>query len=190
VKDEDLCRVCKAGPHADTEEASNDTEVDVIAAMGVVEDSDDEDECQERVETSNTAYYSTEQKETWKDVNVNPELSPEQSQQIWKLIEEFSEIFSDVPTTAHILKHDIKLTSDEPVYSKPYKLPYSLVEPVEKEITELKRQGWIEPSDASYASPLVVVKKNSDDIRLCVNYKKLNDITVNDRCLCQKLTTF
>jgi len=174
--------VARSDVSADIEEASNDTEVDVIAAMGVVEDSDNEDECQERLETSNTAYYSTEQKETWKDVNVNPELSPEQSRQVWKLTEEFSEIFSDVPTTTHILKHDIKLTSDEPVYSKPYKLPYSLVEPVEKEITEMKRQGWIEPSDASYASPLVVVKKkkNSDDIRLCVNYKKLNDITVND----------
>jgi len=39
--------------------------------------------------------------------------------------------------------------------AKSYKLPYSLVEPVEREITELKRQGRIEPSDASYASPLV-----------------------------------
>ena len=26
----------------------------------------------------------------------------------------------------------------------------------------------------------MVKKKNSDDIRLCVNYKKLNDATVND----------
>jgi len=56
-----------------------------------------------------------------------------------------------------------------------------LVEPVEKEIKELEQQGWIEPSDAACASPIVVVKKkNSDDIRLCVNYKKLNDVTVND----------
>jgi len=55
------------------------------------------------------------------------------------------------------------------------------VEPVEKEIKELERQGWIEPSDAAYASPIVVVKKkNWDDIRLCVNYKKLNNVTVND----------
>ena len=49
---------------------------------------------------------------------------------------------------------------------------------MEKENCELERQGWIEPSDAS---PIVVVKKkNSDEIRLCVNYKKLNDITVGD----------
>jgi len=97
-----------------------------------------------------------------------------------KLIEEYKEIFSDVPTTTHLLKHDIKLTSEEPVYSKPYKLPYNLVETVEKEIKELEQQGWIEPSDAAYASPIVVVKKNSDDIRLRVNYKKVNDVTVND----------
>jgi len=53
---------------------------------------------------------------------------------------------------------------------------------VEKEIKELEQRGWIKPSNAAYyASPIVVVKKkNSEDIRLCVNYKRLYDITVND----------
>jgi len=75
-------------------------------------------------------------------------------------------------TYLHLLEHDIKLTSEEPVYSKPYKLPYNLVEPVEKEIKELEQQKWIELSDTAYASPIVVVKKkNSDDIRLCVTIK-------------------
>jgi len=143
---------------------------DVVAAMGVVVDSDSEsDDYQERTEDSSARCYSIAQKETWKDVDVSPDLSKAQSRRVWKLIEEYKEIFSDVPTTTHLLEHDIKLTSEEPVYSKPYKLPYNLVEPVEKEIKELERQGWIEPSDAAYASPIVVVKKkNSDDIRLCV----------------------
>jgi len=154
----------------------------IVAAMGVVVDSESErDGYQERTEDSSARCYSIVQKETWKDVDVNPDLSKAQSRRVWKLIEEYKEIFSDVPTTTHLLEHDIKLTSEEPVYRKPYKLPYNLVEPVEKEIKELEQQGWIEPSDAAYASPIVVLKKkNSDDIRLCVNYKKLNDVTVND----------
>jgi len=74
------------------------------------------------------------------------------------------------------------LASEEPVYCKPYKLPLQLVESAAKEIEDLERKGWIEPSDAPYASPIVVVKKkNTTDIRLCVNYKRLNDITVNDQ---------
>jgi len=146
----------------------------------VLVDSDSEsDDYQARIEDSSVRCYSIAQKETRKDVDVNPDLSKAQSRRVWKLIEEYKEIFSDVPTTTHLLEHDIKLTSEEPVYSKPYKLPHNLVEPVEKEIKELEQQGWIEPSDAAYASPIVLVKKkNSDDIRLCVNYKKLNDETV------------
>jgi len=158
------------------------TGTDIVAAMGVVVDSDSEsDDYQEGIENSSARCYSIAQKETCKDVDVNPDLSKAQSRRVWKLIEEYKEIFSDVLTTTHLLEHDIKLTLEEPVYSKPYKLPYNLVEPVEKDIKELEQQGWIEPSDAAYASPIVVVKKkNSDDIRLCVNYKKLNDVTVND----------
>ena len=139
------------------------------------------EECQEKAENSDAVYYSTEQKETCRDVNVNPELHPDQRRRLWELICEYGDVFYDVPTTTQLLEHEIKLTSKEPVYSKPYKIPYNLVEPVEREIRELEWQGWIELSDAAYASPIVVVKKkNTDDIRLCVNYKKLNDITVND----------
>ena len=78
------------------------------------------------------------------------------------MIEECSDIFSDVPTTTKLLRHQIKLTSEEPVYCKPYKLPLQLVDPVAKEIEDLERKGLIEPSDAPYASPIVVVKKKNN----------------------------
>src|SRR5208282_3289238 len=43
------------------------------------------------------------------------------------------------------------------------------------------RQGIIEPSDSNYASPMVVInKKGSDGIRICVDYTRLNAISVND----------
>ena len=38
--------------------------------------------------------------------------------------------------------------------------------------------GWIEPSEAYYASPLVLVKKPDGSIRLCMNYKSLNFCTL------------
>jgi len=141
----------------DKSEIMRNRKTETVAAMEVVVDSDSEEEevqCQEKIGNSDVGIYCTEQKETWRDVNINPELSPEQSRQVWNLVEEYKKIFSDVPTTTHILKHDIKLTSQEPVYSKPSKLPYNLVEPVEKKIRELEQRGWIEPSNAAYASSI------------------------------------
>lgn len=41
--------------------------------------------------------------------------------------------------------------------------------------------GWIERSDSPYTSPMVIVKKrDSPEIRICVSYKRLNAITVID----------
>ena len=38
----------------------------------------------------------------------------------------------------------------------------------------------IEPSEAFYASPLVIVKKSDVTNRVCVDYKRLNSITAID----------
>ena len=174
--------------NAKRSETQNDDENDEIiaAVMGIVEDSEEEQETDEDLSEVREykEMYNKEQKETWRDVNINPELNDEQKRQVWELIEKYGEIFSDVPTTTKLIKHQINSTSEEPVYSKPYKLPLHLVEPVEREIQDLEEKGWIEPSSSSYASPIVVVKKkNSEDIRLCVNFKRLNDLTVNDPML-------
>ena len=67
-----------------------DRDTETVAAMGVVVDSDsEEEECQEKAENNYAVYYSTEQKETWKDVNINPELRPDQNSRLWELIRVF-----------------------------------------------------------------------------------------------------
>jgi hypothetical protein len=42
-------------------------------------------------------FSSGEKKETWKDVKISSELKGEQKEQVEKLLEEFSDIFSNVP---------------------------------------------------------------------------------------------
>ena len=165
---------------------------EAAAVMGVVEDSEDEQDVSDaemdeiRVSESGKLHlYNVQPKETWRDVQINTELSEDNQAKILKGVEEYADIFSDVPTATHLIKHEIKLTTEEPVRSKPYKIPLALAEAVEKELKSLEEHGleehWIERSNAAYASPIVIVKKKgTDDIRICVNFKKLNDITVED----------
>jgi len=40
--------------------------------------------------------------------------------------------------------------------------------------------GVIEPSTAPYASPIVVVKKPDGSNRICVDFRKLNKVTIFD----------
>jgi len=100
-----------------------------------------------------------EQKETFQNVNINPQLSPKQTHEVTELLHEFQNVFTDVPKVTNLGKHAIHLTSSEPIRSKAYPLPYALREQVDKEIDSMLASEIIEPSTASYASPIVVVKK-------------------------------
>ena len=66
-------------------------------------------------------------------------------------------------------------TSGRPVVSKPYRVPLHQQETVRKQLNDLCEKGVIEKSESSYASPMVVVKKPDDTLRICVNYQALND---------------
>lgn len=57
-----------------------------------------------------------------------------------------------------------------------------------KELGEVKRyleenlkKGWIVASQAPFASPTLFVQKPDGSLRFCVDYRKLNSITLKDR---------
>jgi len=108
---------------------------------------------------------------------INSGLNDKQRKVAEQLIGEFKDIFSDVPPMTHIVEHKVELTHDEPIKSKPYPIPYKVQEVVDKEIADMLAMGMIEPSDAPYASPLVLVKKPDGTFWVCVNFKDVNKIT-------------
>jgi len=121
-----------------------------------------------------------EQKETWKDVNVNPQLPRDQRKDVNDLLEEFTDIFTDVPKVTNLGEHKIELTSMDTIQSKAYPLPCVLRQAVDKELDSMLASGIIEPSTAPYASPIVVVKKHDGSSCICIDYQKLNNVTVFD----------
>src|SRR5260221_11829079 len=120
------------------------------------------------------------QKETYRDVKIGDNLTVGQRAEVENLLAEFSDIFSDVPKLTNLVEHDIQLTSDVPIRSPPYVAPHALRKIIEKEIDDMIKLDIIEPCKSAYASPVVLVKKPDGSYRFCVDYRKLNQITVFD----------
>ena len=61
-----------------------------------------------------------------------------------------------------------------------YPVPYSLRESLKKDITDIMKMGVKRESSSPYASPTVVVKKKDNTNQVCVDYRRLNKLTVFD----------
>jgi len=74
-----------------------------------------------------------------------------------ELLEEFQDVFTDVPRFTNLGKHFITLTTGKPIHSKPCSLPHVMQKEVAKELRTVLKLGVIEPSTSPYASPIIVL---------------------------------
>ena len=75
-------------------------------------------------------------------------------------MEEFHDVFIDVPGLTNLGEHSITLTTEEPIYSKPYSLPHAMQKEVEKELDSMLKLGVIEPSTSAYMHHLLLLFEN------------------------------
>jgi hypothetical protein len=75
----------------------------------------------------------------------------------------------------------IELKDDIPVACRPRRLSYSERLHVKKIVQELLADGIISESQSVYASPIVLVKEKTGDLRMYVDFHDINRKAVKDR---------
>ena len=120
------------------------------------------------------------QKETVQDVKLGVERTKTQQEEMMNTLSRHKKIFSDVPSKTNMIKHKIELTENNLVKSRPYPLPYAMKENLKKEIEEMLSLVIIRESNSPFASTIVFVKKKDGSDRICVDYRKLNKLTLAD----------
>lgn len=78
------------------------------------------------------------------------------------------------------VKMNIQLTTSNPLVCNPYRLPESHRTKLNKMITELLTNKIIRESTSPYSSPIILVPKSNGELRLCVDYRKLNSFTIKE----------
>ncbi|GJS89868.1 putative reverse transcriptase domain-containing protein [Tanacetum coccineum] len=68
-----------------------------------------------------------------------------------------------------------------PIVKSPYRLaPYEMEE-LSGQLKELQDKGFIRPSSSPWGAPVLFVKKNDGSFRMCIDYRELNKLTINNR---------
>jgi hypothetical protein len=115
----------------------------------------------------------------------NNSLTEEQKDKLRKLIDKYWMCFSkddeDIgQASENFGEHHIKLTDPKPIKQKPYSIPYAKEKVVNDCIDKMMKMGVIESSNSEWASPIVLVKKPDGSERFCVDYRKVNNVTIKD----------
>jgi hypothetical protein len=99
---------------------------------------------------------------------------------------EFADVGSedDARTIPAHSQHDlaIQLTPDgQPPHQPIYNLSAMELEVLRKYLTDYMARGWIRHSKSPAGAPILFVKKKDGSLRLCVDYRGLNKITIKNR---------
>jgi hypothetical protein len=84
------------------------------------------------------------------------------------------------PGVSKIPPHRIDTGSSPPIRKRPYTLSRLETKEADRQIADLLKAGLISPSQSPYAAPILFVKKKDGTLRLCIDYRGLNAVTVAD----------
>ncbi|CAC5379681.1 unnamed protein product [Mytilus coruscus] len=130
---------------------------------------------------------SNEQKHEGPDLQdlldrTSDELTSKDKQKVKSLLIENQNLFasSDVDLgRTNLVKHEINTGNPRPFKEPPRRTPYHLNKVVNVNLDKMLQKGITEPSHSPWAAGIVLVKKKDDSYRFCVDYRRLNTLTLN-----------
>jgi hypothetical protein len=101
------------------------------------------------------------------------------------VIREFADVFPDelsgMPPDRDV-EFVIELQpSTAPISKRPYRMPPKKLAELKTQLQELLDKGYIRPSSSPWGCPALFLKKKDGSLRLCVDYRPLNAVTIKNK---------
>ena len=125
--------------------------------------------------------FATYMKPLWD--SCRPNLSDGEQNRVSDLLLKYIDVFAKSKTDmgrTDIVQHKINTGSAQPIKQPPRRVPYAKRDEAAQEVQRMLDTGVIEPSNSPWSSPVVLVTKKDGSLRYCIDYRKLNSVTIKD----------
>ena len=101
------------------------------------------------------------------------------------VVREFPDVFPDdllrLPPDREI-DFQIELASGtEPISRAPYKMAPAELKELKVQMEEMVNKGFVRSSMSPWGAPVLFVKKKDGSMRLCIDYRELNKVTIRNQ---------
>jgi hypothetical protein len=102
-----------------------------------------------------------------------------------QVVNEFPEVFPDeipdVPPEREVEFSIDLVPGTKPVSMAPYRMSASELAEFKKLLEDLLDKKFVRPSVSPWGAPILLVKKKDGSLRLCIDYRQLNKVTIKNR---------
>jgi hypothetical protein len=113
---------------------------------------------------------------------IKSDFKEQFDKQLKRLVTEFADVTEEpqgLPSHQGHLDHKVKLIGYPPRQRRNI-LSLTEYDELNRQCTEFFKEGEIRVSSSEYAAPIVMVRKSDGSIRLCIDYRAINERTVKD----------
>ena len=101
------------------------------------------------------------------------------------VVKEYSDVFprefSDLPPVREIEFAIDLILGSSPISKTPYRMALKELTKLKKQLKELLEKGFIRPCVSPWGAPVMFIKKKDGSLRLCVDYRQLNKLTIKNK---------
>jgi hypothetical protein len=119
-------------------------------------------------------------------VQSQPPLGAEFEAKLQKVLTKYKHVFpSELPYFDPVVEAQTHTIPTLPGSKAPCLPIYRLSQPelaeLRKQVADLLLKGYIEPSTLPYGAPVLFVRKKDGSLRLCIDYRALNKVTIKNK---------
>ena len=79
------------------------------------------------------------------------------------------------------------LPGTTPISRAPYRMAPTKLKELKTQLQELLNKGCVRPSVSPWGAPVLFVKKKDNTLRMCINYRQINKVTVKNKYMLLKI---